>query len=339
MASLVQGAPLPDITQTTTTSSTAPKYYTDYLTDLSKSGGTALQKTAAEGVAAYDPLQTKGYGALEDASTAYKGGLSDAETTAKLAAAGIDPQRIKDLLNPYTQNVTDEMARLSQQNVQRNILPSLKAGFVGTGGLGSSRYAGALGQSMADIQSSLTGQQYGALSAGYNKALDSALQELQQQNQAAQTQAMLAQKEQELGLTGAGALIKGGAEQQAYEQSKLDYPLKTATAVSNLMRGFQVPMDQTQVFKGPKAGMYQQSPLDTALGLGAFIGSTAGGKVGSTLKDIWGQIFGKPASTAQPGSFFSYIGQNANGQDVYWNSATMGYVDANGFPVDPTGPD
>lgn len=290
MANLLQGGPLPDITQTTTTTSTAPDYYTNYLKDIGSAGQTALTKTAATGVAEMDPLQTKGYGALETAAGAYKPTLEDATTTAKTAAGGISADRITALLNPYTTNVVDEMARLQQQNIQRNVLPSLRAGFVGQGALGSQRYASALGQSMADMQSNLTGQQYGALSAGYNKALEAALNELQTQNQAAQTQGMLASKAQELGLTGAGALTKAGAEKQAFEQSKLDYPLRTATTVSNLMRGFQVPMDQTQKFVGPKAGLYQMSPLQKAAELAGLIGAGASGTAGAKLSEAWKKI-------------------------------------------------
>jgi hypothetical protein len=292
MASLTQGSPLPDVTQTTSTTSTAPNYYTNYLTNIGAAGQTALQRTADQGVAGMDPLQMQGYGALEAASGAYKPMLSEAEKTARAAGAGLSADRIQQLLNPYQTNVVNEMERLQQQNIQRNVLPGLRAGFVGQGALGSQRYAGALGQTMADMQSNLTGQQYGALSAGYNKAVEAALNELQQQNQAAQTQGMLASKGQELGLAGVGALTKGGAERQAFEQSKLDYPLRTATTVSNLMRGYQVPMDQTQKFVGPKAGLYGLSPLQQATGLIGLLGSAAAGTAADRLSSAWNRIIG-----------------------------------------------
>jgi hypothetical protein len=143
----------------------------------------------------------------------------------------------------------------------------MRSGFVGTGGLGSQRYANALGQSMSDIQSGLTGQQYGALSKGYSEALRGALDEAQLMNQAARTQGDLAKTEQELGLTGAGALTKAGAERQAYAQSILDAPLKTAKAASDLMRGYTVPLETTKTFVGPRTrDYYQQSGMDKILG-------------------------------------------------------------------------
>ena len=317
MGNLLQGAPLPDITQTTSTKSTAPDYYTNYLKDLGTTGQTALKATANTGIAGMDPLQTKGYGALETAADSYKAMLTDAEATARAAGEGISADRIKALLNPYQTNVVDEMARLQQQNIQRNVLPGLRAGFVGQGALGSQRYAGALGQAMTDMQSNLTGQQYGALSAGYNKALEAALNELQTQNQAAQTQGMLASKGQELGLTGAGALTKAGGEKQAFEQSKLDYPLKNATTVSNLMRGYQVPIDQTQTFTGPKAGLYQQSPLDKALSLASLVGAGASGTAGGKLGGAWKKIIDAIKKGGPSGS----LTENINPQDVAdWES-------------------
>ena len=204
-------------------------------------------------------------------------------------------------MNPYTSNVVDEMARLSQQNVQRNLLPTMKAGFVGTGGLGSQRYAGALGQSMADIQTGLTGQQYGALSKGYSEALKGALDEAQLQNLAAQTQGKLAQQELDMGLTGAGALTKAGAERQAYQQSLLDAPLKTATTASGLMRGYTVPQTQVERFVGPKAGLYAQSPLSNVLGVLSAIGAGAAGKGLETISNAGSKLFkyltgGEPTS-------------------------------------------
>ena len=274
----LQGAPLPDIKTTETRVDAAPSYYTDYLTGLSGAATTALGKTPGQSVAGYDPMQTAGYGMLPTAATSYMPGLQAAQATAGQAAEGITPERIQSLMNPYTKNVVDEMGRLSQENMQRNVLPTMKAGFVGTGGLGGQRYANALGQSMADTQANLTGQQSGALSKGYGEALKGALDEAQLQNLVAGTQGKLSQQELEMGLTGAGALTKAGAERQGYEQSLLDQPLKTATAASNLMRGYTVPGNQTVTFTGPKAGAYQKSDLELLLGGISMAGSADGGK-------------------------------------------------------------
>ena len=343
---ITQGAPLPDIKTTETRTDTAPSYYTDYLSGLSAAGSTAMGRSPTQSVAGYDPLQVMGYSNLPSAATAGQDQINAAQATAAQAAKGITPERIQALMNPYTSNVVDEMGRLSQQNVQRNLLPTMKAGFVGTGGLGSQRYAGALGQSMADIQAGLTGQQYGALSQGYEKALKGALDEASLLNQTATTQGKLSDIEQTQALTGAGALTKAGAERQAYQQSLLDAPLKTATTASGLMRGMTVPGGQTSTFVGPKAGSYQKSDLEQIMGVLSMLGSTAGGKGMQTVAGAGSGLIDylKGMSSGNTNLFGGYridpsefAGGNASGVGVYYDTATGDYYDSNGKVVPISG--
>lgn len=340
--SITQGSPLPDITQTTTRTDNAPDYYTKYLSDLSTAGQTAVARSPTQSVAGYDPLQVAGYSGLPGAASSYKPTLEAAQGTAAQAAQGITPERIQALMNPYTSNVVDEMGRLSQQNVQRNLLPTMKAGFVGSGGLGSQRYAGALGQSMADIQAGLTGQQYGALSKGYSEALKGALDEAQLQNLVAGTQGRLAESELKTGLDSMGALTKAGAERQAYQQSLLDAPLKTATAASGLMRGYTVPSSQEEKFVGPKAGLYKKSDLEQILGVLSMVGSTAGGKgidkIAGYGSDLIKYLKGAGSgNTDLLGNFnidpSEFAGGNASGVGVYYDTTTGNYYDSNGKVV------
>jgi hypothetical protein len=324
---LLVGGALPDITNTTTKAEVAPDYYTDYMKSLSGAGTTGMGRTGAASIAAYDPMQTTGYGKVEDASGAYKTGLSNAATTAGTAAGGINADRISSLMNPYTQNVVNEMGRLAQQNVERNLLPTLKAGFVGTGGLGSQRYANALGQAGAEAQSNLTGQQYGALSSGYKDALDAAIKELQVQNQAATTQGSLAEKEQTLGLTGAGALTKAGAEKQAYEQSLLDAPMKNAANAAALMKGYTVPTTTTQTEVGPKnKDYYAPTSIQQAGSLLSFLGAGASGaavdKLSTGALNLYEKLM-KSLGSTDNGATFNWddmnmdtpLGRNTNSDD------------------------
>ena len=324
MASLTQGDPLPDITQTTTKTTTAPDYYTNYLSNLSAAGNAALYqpgtidpktgigtlKTGDQLVAGYDPLQTAGYGQFESAAGAYKPGLTQAQQYLG-QGANVDQADINAFMNPYTQNVVNEMGRLSQQNIQRNVMPSLIGGAVGTGDLGSRRYAGALGQSMADIQKNLTGQQYGALSKGYEGALEAAFKQAGLEQTAADKQATMAKMEQELGLRGAEALTKAGAERQAYEQSKIDAPLKNASNVSALLRGYQIPLNTTETFKGPKAGLYKTSTLADILGVLTAMGSL---KAGSPAEKALSKLFNIGSLTSGKNS------DTAEGWNNWWNS-------------------
>jgi len=240
-------------------------------------------------------LQQQGYAAIPGAATAYQPGLAAAQQTVSGVAQGLTPEKIQSLMNPYTSGVVNEMERLQQQNIQRNLMPQLKAGFVGSGGLGSQRYANALGQTASDLQSNLLGAQTGALQQGYSQALQAALNEGQMQTEAAKLQGNLGAQEQTLGLTGAGAMTKGGAEQQAFEQAKINAPLTQATNVSNLMKGYSVPSSTTEKYTGPLPGAYGLSPLSQVTGLGSLVGSGLGSTTTVTIGPD-----GKPITTINP---------------------------------------
>ena len=281
--SFAQGSPLPDITEKTNV--TTPDWYSNLANALSTTtqgalGTTAVgadgkpvytAKTAAEGVAGLDPLQQQAYAGTTAAANAYQPGLSAAQNTANQAAQGINYNQIQAYMDPYRNNVVNEMGRLANQNYQRNVLPGMAGQFVGTGGLGSQRYANAMGQSAADFQSTLTGQQYGALSKAYNDAVNAAKAQSELQNNAAITQGNLAAAAQTNALKGNEAMNTAGMRQQAYQQSLLDFPLSNATNAANVMRGYAVP--QSQTWTGPKAGSYQMSPLQQILGIGGLLGA------------------------------------------------------------------
>lgn len=325
MADIFTGTVAPPVDTTKTSTTTAPTAYTNYLSNLAQAGTSALQVAPDKLVAPLTAMQQQGYAAVPTAAESYKPQLAAAQETAGQVAGGITPQNIQNFMNPYTTNVVNEMERLQQQNVQRNLMPQLKAGFVGSGGLGGQRYANATGQTLADLQSNLTGQQYGALSSGYQAALKAAMDEAQLKNQAAQTQGTLAGQEQQLGLTGAGAMTKAGAEQQAFGQAQIDAPLKQATNVAALMRGYQVPTSVTETFRGPMAGVYGASPLSQIAGLGTLLGSafntpTGGGvPYGQKALDYVLDLFKtNPAGPPTGGGTI-----DANGNPIYGGGAVV----------------
>lgn len=271
MGSVFQGGALPDVRTTTSVNPNAPSYYTDYMSALSKAGTQQLNLPSSQLVAGFSPLQQQAFSQLPNVAGSYKPALTSAINTASQGAAGITPQGVQSMLNPYTSNVVDEMARLTNQNVKRNVIPQLKGAFVGSGGLGGQRYANAAGQTMSDIQSNLTGQQQGALSTGYSQALQAALANAQQKTSAAQVQGALAKTQQDLGLAGINAQLGAGAQQQALEQARINAPLQNAINASALMRGYNVPIGTTETFLGPKAGVYAQSPLSQVAGSASLL--------------------------------------------------------------------
>ena len=273
--SFMQGSPLPDVTVTKTTEQETPDYYTDYLEGLAGAGETALGLTGAELFKPKTEMQTSGYSKVPTAAAAYSPLMTLAETAGK-TFGGIQAEDVAAFFDPYQEGVLAELDRLSAQNVQRNLLPGLKAGFVGSGGLGSQRYAGALGQSLADVELGLAGQRAQLMSKGYQDAIANAFKQAQEERQAAAAQGDLATLAQELGLLEAGALTKFGAEEQALGQAEIEAPLKTAMNGAQLMRGFQVPLDTTEIEKGPKPGAYGTSTFQDIGSILALVGAYGG---------------------------------------------------------------
>lgn len=299
MADIFQGVAAPDVNTTKTVGTEAPKYFTDYLTGVAEAGTEQLGKSGADLVAGLTDLQKQGISGISGAALAYQPGISGATSAASTAAGGLTPENIQAMMNPYQTNVVNEMERLSNQQMQRNLLPALKGAFTSTGGLGGQRMMGALGQMGADVSANLTGLQTKAMETGYQNAVTNALRNLEAQRTGAATQADIAGKAQELGLTGQNAMIKAGALEQAQRQAELDAPTKRAADVAALMKGFNVPVTTTEKYTGPMAGVYGTSPLAQLTGLGTLIGALNTAGTGSSGVTPWQNIlkaFGVGAS-------------------------------------------
>jgi len=302
MASLFQGDAPPNVETNRTTATTAPQYLTDYLTDLAKAGQTALEKPADQLVA---PLSTLTTGAISMAPTAlqrYQTPMNQA-LTAGQDAMGVSQGDISKFYNPYENAVVGGMANTSATNVQRNLMPALKAGFVGTGGLGGTRYANALGQTMGDVNTSLLQEQNKARQTGYQSALDAALREMSGQATAASTLTNLGTAEQNAATTGLKSASDLGAIEQAQKQAEINAPLTNATNVAALMRGYTYPTTVTENYKGP-AQNYGPSILSQIGGLGSLLGSGTNSKdtgwLDKLTKWIGSQVTSDPEQLSGP---------------------------------------
>jgi hypothetical protein len=286
---LFTGAAPPDVTKTQTTASTTPDYYTDYLTKLSQAGQSYM--------GSFDPT-TKAYtppnqADLITAGSPYVAGLTQEQKdvfsgapkqlqryqdplnqalTAGKSGMDVSQADISKFYNPYENAVVGGLGVQSAQNVQRNLMPQLQAGFVGTGGLGSQRYANALGQTMGDVNTNLLQEQNKTRMAGYNTALDAAMKEAQLSNQASAALTGLGSAEQQAATTGLKTGADLGALEQAFTQSKINAPLTMSSNVAQLLKGYTVPTAQTQTYKGP-GDVYQPSPLSQIASLGTLLAS------------------------------------------------------------------
>lgn len=299
MAGLFEGTAPPDITKTTTTAQQAPQYLTDYLTSLAQAGQTQLGQTNL--IAPMSDLQKQAYANAPGSLARYQTPLDQALMAGK-SAMDVSSADIAKFYNPYQQQVIDEMQKQSDINLQRSVLPGLKALGVSGGQFGGSRVGNIGGQALADIAARLQAQQTEARSKGFETALDAALKEQGQQATATSALSGLGSQEQQAATSGLKSMSDLGAQQLAYEQSKIEAPLTRAANVAALLRGYQYPTTTTETYKGPGT-VYGPSTLQQIAGLGSLVGAAfpvdpktgqltgIGTKVISGASDLLGKIF------------------------------------------------
>ena len=268
MAGLFQGLPNPATVKTAEMQQTAPEFYTNYLQDIANLGQNAIQQG---GVAGFSPLQQQAFQMAPDIAFAGQGSLGAASQLMGQAGATTVPDVIGDYMNPYTSGVVDEMGRLTQRNVQENILPNLGAGAVGSGQFGSRRQQQLTGQTLRDIQSDLAGRQGQMLQQGYNTAATTAQADLQRALQAGQGFTNLGQEQMQLGQGGLKTLFDLGSAQQKQGQAILDYPMAQTQQFAQLLRGQNIPTGSTTQTTGSEG--FQNSPLSQIGGLATLLGA------------------------------------------------------------------
>jgi hypothetical protein len=342
MAGLFEGSAPPDITTTRTTAAQAPQYLTDYLTSLAQVGQSQLgtagvdasgkpTMTAFQGkdliasrpeyltnlTSGIDPATGKAYAAgklpaLSDL-TRYQTPLDQALTAGK-SAMDVSSADISKFYNPYQQQVIDEMQKQSDINLQRSVLPGLKALGISGGQFGGSRVGNIGGQALADIAAKLQAQQTEARSKGFETALDAALREQTGQTGAATALTGLGSQEQQAAKSALGMLSDLGTQQLEYEQSKIEAPLTRAANVAALLRNYQFPTTTTETYKGPMAGIeYGPSTLDKVGSLTSIIAGMTGkgtGKsadLGKSLRDLFGAVGGQNLTPEQAAAIDEYV--------------------------------
>jgi len=280
MAGLFQGDPLPAITKTTEAQQTAPEFYTNYLQDIANLGQNAVQQG---GIAGFSPLQQQAFQMAPDVAFAGSGSLGAASQLLGEAGATTVPDVIADYMNPYQSAVVDEMGRLTNRNIQENILPNLGAAAVGSGQFGSRRQSQVTGNALRDIQSDLLGKQMQALQQGYTTAGTQAQADLSRALSAGQGFTNLGQEQQQLGTAGLKTMSDYGAQQQAQGQKLLDYPMAQTQQFAKLLQGYQIPMGTTTQATGSEG--YSNSPLSQIAGLGSLVASLFPSDSNASLRD------------------------------------------------------
>ena len=324
--SILIGSPYPTETTTTQTQATLPEFYTNYLQDIANLGTNAIQQG---GVAGFSPLQQQAFQMAPNA--AFSGAQTAGDAASLLGAAGTTaaPSMATAYMNPYVSNVVNEMGRLQQQNIQRNVLPALAGAGVNTGSFGSKRQATATGQTLADMQANLLGQQYGALSSGYKDAISAAQTDLNRQLQAGQGLGNVATEQYNIGSGGLKTLSDLGALQQQQGQKQLDYPMLQAQNYAKLFGTPTIPGGSTVQRVAPATAL-TPSPLGQITSLLTSLGSILNPGSTTSSSTIAGGAGGDLQT--QLNNITNWI-NSIKGQTTAANGGSIGY--ANGGNVKP----
>lgn len=300
---LTQGSPLPNITTTQGQTTTAPTFYTDYLSNLAQQGTSAGQGAQYVGAT---PLQQQAFNATSANVGNYQPVLNAATNLANQAGNYDVAQAAGQFMNPYTQNVVNALGDIGARNIQQYLAPSATAAGVGSGQFGSTRGAEVLGQAINTGLQNISAAQAQALQTGYTQALQAAQNQEAAQLGASQQLGNLAGTTQQLGLGDVNALATLGAQQQQIQQGQSLFPLQVATQQAGLLRGYTMPTSVSSTYTGPIPGAYSSSPLAQIAGLGSILGAVSntnlGQAIGSGLSGInWSNLFGSsPQQLAGP---------------------------------------
>lgn len=284
MASLTQGDALPNITTSQTQTTTAPSWYTDYLTNLASSSKSAGAN--ANFVGATDQ-QKQAWNLAGSNVGNYQPNLNAANALTLNSATTTAPSVVNQYMNPYMSSVVDEAGRLGLANIRNTISPQATSGAVGSGQFGSTRGANVLGQNITGALQTLGGQQQGLLASGYKDAITAAQADLARQMTGGSQMGALATTTQNLGLGDVNALSTMGAQKQQIGQNEQLFPLQLAEKQANLMKGFTVPTTVSGSYTGPIPGAYSASPLSQIMGGASLLGALSKTPFGAGLVDLF----------------------------------------------------
>ena len=286
--SLTQGSPLPNITTTQQQNTTAPSWYTDYLTNLASQSTNAASGAQFAGA---QPLQNQAYQAAGTMAGQFQPQLANATNLAQTVGNTDVAARAGQFMNPYTSQVVDALGQLGTRNIQQFLAPQATASAVGSGQFGSKRGAEVLGQAINTGLQNVNAAQSQALQTGYSQALQAAQADQASKLAASGQLGSLAQQGQNMSLADINAMATLGGQQQTIAQNEQLFPLQALNASSQNIKGFTVPTNVSSTYTGPIPGAYSSSPLAQIAGLGAIIGGVSqtpfGSAVGTGLTNWW----------------------------------------------------
>jgi hypothetical protein len=290
MASLFAGEPLQAPSYATTTTD-VPKWLQDYTVDLFSQqravSGTPFQPYTLPRIADVTAPTTAAQNLITSSTGAYQPTLQNAISGTQGLAGATSVGNINAYMNPYTQNVTDQIAKLGARNLSENLLPQVSDQFIRAGQFGSSGMGTFGNRALRDTQEAILANQTNALNTGYTQALGASQADLSRQQGALAQTADLAKMQQGLTTADAAALESVGATQQAQQQKGLDvayqdflrqqgYPQEQINNMSATLRGLPATATPTTKSATETSTTFTPSPLSQiASAFSAYKGLTS----------------------------------------------------------------
>jgi hypothetical protein len=200
-------------------------------------------------------------------------------------------------MNPYTQNVVDQIAAQGVRQLQEKYLPAVGKEFIQAGqfgvGPGSTRMGEFGARALRDVQEAVLGEQAKALQAGYGQAADIFRSDAERKAQLAGTAADIAGMAQKYGLTGAEAVGGVGQKERAMNQANLQlayedflrqegYPEEKIKFLSETISGVRLPQTTVSTTVDMPAQPGGASAIEKAI---------TGGKGAADLIDMFKKYF------------------------------------------------
>ena len=283
-------APTPGSTSSSTQIQ-LPEWYTQYTTDmLGRAQGVAnlpyAQYTGPR-VAGFTPTEKTGFEMTKAVAGSYQPFLGQAGEA--LAGAGQTfPEAVSAYMNPYTQNVVNQIAEQGVRQLQEKYLPAIGQEFIQAGqfnvGPGSTRMGEFGARALRDVQEAVLGEQAKALQAGYGQAADIFQSDAARKAQLAGTAADIAGMAQKYGLTGAEAVGGVGEKERAMGQANLNlayqdflrqegYPKEQINFLASVLQGVRLPQTTIEQTTEIPAMPGDASAIEKAISGGAGVGT------------------------------------------------------------------
>lgn len=295
MADITQGGLLQPTITTSQSQTTVPDFYSNYLQDIANLGRNAVQQG---GVAGLSPLQQQAIYMAPQISFAGASSMGTGQNLLTQAGQTGAPELAEAYMNPYQDYINQELGRLTQRNVQENVLPNLDAAAIGTGNYGSTRAQNMKGQTLRDISADLFGKQMSTLGTGYQQAIQNAQADLNRAASTGSSLGTLGTQQNALGTSALTQLLNAGKTQQTQAQTELDYPMAQASKFATLLPAGAVPTGMIQNTINPgQQGQFTNSPLANVQALSSYLAAMTDPR--ATGESIAKSVVNPTAATAQ----------------------------------------